>query len=495
MTDTPRRYHVLVIDAHPRAGSFGHALAVAAAEGADAAHETRVLTLRELAFDVNYLRQELEPDLRRSREVLLWAEHLVVVYPVWWGTMPALLKGWLDRVLQPGFAFEDREDGTWDGLLTGRSATLIATMDTPAWVFRWILRAPSTQALRAATLNFCGIAPVDVVLFSPVKSSSPEQRRQWLQRVRELGPLLDQKLRTGWKARGRVWLQVMRPQFYVFPWLALTTGAVNAAAGDGTSFRWPAYFLAWAAAWLLEFIAVLTNEIHDLPSDRANRNHGPFTGGSRVLVQGVLTLEQIRRGRRMALSGLFLVVLLFAVLYPASTPAILAFLMVGLVLGIGYSAPPLKLAYRTLGEVNVAFTHSVMLVLCGHFSQVNHNAAGPWWIALPIFFSVLPSITLAGFPDAEADASTGKKTIVVRFGRAAALKFAMTATVIAAVLRLCAVAGGLEWSWVDAVMLAHAAALLRMLWQAHQHPAAGRINGLLAFSLSYMVWFALAPLL
>ncbi len=492
----PSSYRVLVIDAHPRGNSFCHALAGAVVEGAEAAaHEVRLLALRDLHFDPHYAQQALEPCLQRCQEGLTWAEHVIIVYPVWWGTMPALLKGWLDRVLLPGFAFTDREDGGWDGLLSGRSATLIATMDTPLWVFQWILRAPSVQALRAATLGFCGIAPVHTLLFSPVRTSTPQRRAQWLQQAREVGRLLEKTLRTGPRARLRRWLQIMRPQFYLFPWLALTAGAVNAAAGSGASFHWTPYFLCWAAAWLLEFISVLTNEIHDLPTDQANRNHGPFTGGSRALVQGVLTLQEVRKGRRMACAALALVSVLLAVLQPASTPAILAFLGLGLVLGMGYTAPPLRLVTRTWGEVTVAFTHSVLVVLCGHLSQVGRMNAGPWLIALPIFFAVLPSIILAGFPDLEADASVGKKTIAVRFGRITALKAAIAAAVLAVVTRICAIATTGAFTWADVVMGAHAAVLVIALWTSLRHPRAGRINALLLLALSYMIWFALAALL
>lgn len=496
MSPSARRYRVLVIDAHPRADSFCHALSAAVVEGAEASqHQVRLLALRDLRFDPNYTGQDLEPCLVRCQESLLWAEHLVIVHPVWWGTMPALLKGWLDRVLLPGFAFADREDGGWDGLLTGRSATLVVTMDTPLWVFRWILRAPSLQALRAATLGFCGISPVHTLLFSPVRTSTPRKREQWLQQARDAGRMLDKTLRSGWKARLRAWLQIMRPQFYIFPWMALTAGAVTAAAGSGESFRWSAYLLCWAAAWLMEFISVLTNEIHDLPTDQANRNHGPFTGGSRALVQGVLTLDQVRKGRRFAGLGLLLVLALLALIQPASTPAILVFLSLGVILGMGYTAPPLRLVTRTWGEVTVAFTHSVLVVLCGHFSQTSRMEAGPWLIAAPIFFAVLPSIILAGFPDLEADAAVGKRTIAVRFGRITALKAAMAATVAAAITRTCAIVTTGNFTWPDVLMGAHAAVLVSALRAFSQKPKAGRINGLLVLGLSYMIWFALAALL
>lgn len=495
MPSPAHRYRVLVVDAHPRADSFCHALAMAVVAGAEAAmHEVRLLALRDLHFDPHYTQQELEPCLRRCQESLTWAEHLVIVYPVWWGTMPALLKGWLDRVLLPGFAFADREDGGWDGLLTGRSATLVSTMDTPLWVFRWILRAPSVQALRAATLGFCGISPVRTLLFSPVKTSTPQRRVQWLRQAREVGATLEKTLRTGWQARLRTWVQIMRPQFYVFPWLALTAGAVNASASTGAPFHWTPYFLCWAAAWLLEFISVLTNEIHDLPTDQANRNHGPFTGGSRALVQGVLTLRQVRQGRRVAFALLLAVSGLLAALLPTSTPQILTFLGLGLVLGMGYTAPPLRFVTRTWGEVTVAFTHSVLVVFCGHLSQTSHMDTGPWLMALPIFLAVLPSIILAGFPDLEADALVGKKTIAVRFGRSTALKLALAAVVAAVAARAVAIVTMSGFTWADVLIAAHATVLVIALRAAHQKPRAGRINALLVLALSYMIWFALAPL-
>lgn len=468
---------------------------MAVVEGAEESrHEVRLLALRDLHFNPHPTGQVLEPCLQRCQESLTWAEHLVIVHPVWWGTMPALLKGWLDRVLTPGFAFADREDGGWDGLLAGRSATLISTMDTPLWVFRWILRAPSLQALRAATLGFCGISPVHALLLSPIKSSTPQRREQWLQQAREVGLLLEERLRTGWKARLRTWLQIMRPQFYLFPWLALTAGAVSASASSGEPFHWTPYLLCWAAAWLLEFVSVLTNEIHDLPTDQVNRNHGPFTGGSRALVQGVLTLDQVRHARRVAYGALLLVSALLALLLPATTPAVLTFLGLGLVLGMGYTAPPLRLVTRTWGEVNVAFTHSVLVVLCGHFSQTIPMGIGPWLIALPIFFSVLPSIILAGFPDLEADASVGKKTIAVRFGRSTALKLAIAATLAAVVTRVAAIIIDGGFTWADVVIAAQATVLVIALRAALRKPKVGRINALLVLALSYMIWFALAPL-
>jgi putative NADPH-quinone reductase len=129
----------------------------------------------------------LESDLVQAQEDILWANHLVFVYPNWWGTMPALLKGFLDRVLLPGFAFKyHRDDPFWDRLLTGRTAHLIVTMDTPPWYYRWFFKMPGHQQMRRTVLEFCGIKPVKITEIGPVKGSSEKKRTQWIAHVEQL---------------------------------------------------------------------------------------------------------------------------------------------------------------------------------------------------------------------------------------------------------------------------------------------------------------------
>lgn len=179
---------ILVILGHPRKDSLCGALATAYAGTARAAGaEVRELALADLAFDpVLHLgyrgEQAPEADLAAAQESILWADHLAFVYPTWWGGLPALLKGFIDRVFQPGFAFKYRPDSPWwDRLLAGRSARLIVTMDTPPWYYRWFYRMPGHQQMRRTVLEFCGIRPVRIAQFGPVKASTPERRRQWIE--------------------------------------------------------------------------------------------------------------------------------------------------------------------------------------------------------------------------------------------------------------------------------------------------------------------------
>ena len=171
--------NVLIILGHPRTDSLCGALADAYDKGARAAGtEVRRLDLSTLDFDPDVHtpspnQQAFEDDLRKARELILWAEHLVFVYPTWWGTLPALLKGFLDRTLTPGFAFNTCEGGTgYQGLLGGRSAQLITTMDTPPLIHRLVYRQPGRNAMARATLGFCGIRPVRSLVCGSVKDSS-----------------------------------------------------------------------------------------------------------------------------------------------------------------------------------------------------------------------------------------------------------------------------------------------------------------------------------
>ena len=184
---------VLVIVGHPSTDSFCAALADSYVETAiGAGQDVRVLYLGDLCFDPvlheGYNRiQPLEPDLIKAQVDITWAEHLVLVFPVWWGGVPALLKGFLDRILLPGFAFSYRKGKAFpEKLLLGRSAYLLVTMDTPPWYYKWVYRMPALHQMRKTTLAFCGIKPVATLTFGPILDSTAKQRDNWLEQARKL---------------------------------------------------------------------------------------------------------------------------------------------------------------------------------------------------------------------------------------------------------------------------------------------------------------------
>lgn len=181
---------ILVILGHPSTSNLCSALAdIYILSAKTAGHDVRVLRLGELTFDPvlhhGYTQiQPLEPDLLSAQSDILWATHLTFVFPIWWGGIPALMKGFLDRIFLPGFAFKYRPGKAFpDKLLAGRTAHLLVTLDTPPWYYRWFYRMPGIHQMRKTTLAFCGIKPVKTLLFGPVLGSTATQRAKWLQQA------------------------------------------------------------------------------------------------------------------------------------------------------------------------------------------------------------------------------------------------------------------------------------------------------------------------
>lgn len=185
--------NILIINAHPDKESFCFALAESYKKGADiAGADCKLVHVIDLKFNpiltFGYRKiSELEPDLVQMQKDILWANHLVFVYPNWWSTYPALLKGFFDRAFVPNFAFKYRENSPfWDELLKGKTARLIVTMDTPKWYYCLINKNAGHNAVKKGVLEFCGIKPVKISVFSPIKSSDDKKRKQWLTEAEQL---------------------------------------------------------------------------------------------------------------------------------------------------------------------------------------------------------------------------------------------------------------------------------------------------------------------
>ncbi|MCB2035234.1 MAG: NAD(P)H-dependent oxidoreductase, partial [Ottowia sp.] len=109
------------------------------------------------------------------------------VTPLWWGSVPALLKGFFDRTLQRGWAYRYKPNGMPEGLLAGRSARVLLTTDSPGWYLRLVQGSPTERQLVRSTLRFCGLKPVRVTRFGPVHNSQPADRARWLEQAAALG--------------------------------------------------------------------------------------------------------------------------------------------------------------------------------------------------------------------------------------------------------------------------------------------------------------------
>ena len=187
---------ILVIQGHPDRSTphFGHALAEAYVRGArEAGHEVRILDVAALDFPLLRSKAEwddgaLPPARVPAQQDIAWAQHLVLLFPLWRGAMPALLKGFLEQVARPGFALSKVDGKTLPHkLLAGRSARIVVTMGMPALVYRWIYRAHSVKALERNILGFVGIAPIRETLIGQVETLHPADRQRWVDRLRAIG--------------------------------------------------------------------------------------------------------------------------------------------------------------------------------------------------------------------------------------------------------------------------------------------------------------------
>lgn len=185
---------ILIINGHPNKESFNFGIAEAYRDGAkESGAEVRMLTIADLEFNPNLQygyrkRMTLEPDLLAAWEDILWSDHLVWIHPVWWGGLPAIMKGFIDRLFLPGFAFRYRENSLfWDKLLKGKSARIITTLDQPNWYYVIAFGRPSVNQLKKSVLQFCGVAPVKVTYVGVIKTSDDTKRTAWLNKIRRLG--------------------------------------------------------------------------------------------------------------------------------------------------------------------------------------------------------------------------------------------------------------------------------------------------------------------
>lgn len=184
---------ITIIDGHPDPGEgrFIHSLADAYGSGATAAgHHIRRISVASLEFPLVRTQSEWEhgvvpPDIERAQTAIMEAEHLVILYPLWLGDMPALLKAFLEQVARPTFAFRYREKGFPEKLLRGRSARIIVTMGMPAILYRLVYRSHSLKSLERNILGFTGVKPTRHSIIGSIAHRG--QRVRWLKRVEALG--------------------------------------------------------------------------------------------------------------------------------------------------------------------------------------------------------------------------------------------------------------------------------------------------------------------
>lgn len=185
---------ILIIQGHPdpKSGHFVQALGSAYQRGArNAGHVCKRIDVARLDFPLLRSAEEWkfrEPpaDIREAQAELVAAEHVVIVFPLWLGDMPAVLKGFFEQLLRPGFAISKKARNPFAaGLLKGRSAHIVVTMGMPSFFYRLFYGAHSLKSLKQA-MEFCGMKPVRTTVIGMVEAKRAARER-WLSRLFALG--------------------------------------------------------------------------------------------------------------------------------------------------------------------------------------------------------------------------------------------------------------------------------------------------------------------
>jgi NAD(P)H dehydrogenase (quinone) len=188
---------VLIVLAHPDPASFNHALAHAVADAlVGGGHEVSLRDLYAEGFDPVLPAGEILSECDLSDDLSAWcqevssAEGIVVVHPNWWGSPPAILKGWIDRVIRPGVAYnflkDDSGEGVPVGLLSARSALVLNTANTAAERELAVFGDPLERIWRECVFGLCGVSDVTRRTFAVVVTSTPEEREAWLKEASSL---------------------------------------------------------------------------------------------------------------------------------------------------------------------------------------------------------------------------------------------------------------------------------------------------------------------
>jgi len=186
--------NILIINGHPNKESYNYALHQAYKRGLQNKGNCHIeeILVNNLQFNLNLSKGystgvTMENDLLNAQDKIKKADHLVWIYPIWWGMMPALLKGFIDRVFVPGFAFKyHNHDSKWDKLLAGKTTEIICTIDYPVFLFKWFFREGGVKVMRKMVLEFCGLKVIKTTYVGPIKTSSENQRINWLKMIEKM---------------------------------------------------------------------------------------------------------------------------------------------------------------------------------------------------------------------------------------------------------------------------------------------------------------------
>ncbi len=423
---------VLVLYSHPKEESlnyaFKEAVELVIKKNKD---ELKVCNLYKDGFDP--VLKDKEENIKdkviiKYQENIAWAERIIIITPLWWSNINAMLKGFFDRVFTEGFSFIYNQAGMPEGLFENKRAVLIGTLDTPKPIAHLAGTTMGFKSVINGILKFSGIKQSKYKLFGPVLTSTDKVRKNWIEKVKKLASDFLKKDGILTRAKNKFSTIITAMRLHLSS-LAIVSVILGSSIGFSItkSFSWLGFILAATLTMLGHITTSFSNEVADVEADKINKNRTMFNGGTGLILKNKISKQALAAGSivttlsAIALAG----VLVFIYDYHW---LILLCTSVCLIFGIGYSMPPFKFSHRGLGEIAALIAYGIPLVIGGLILQVDKAIVNSvlanykfYLLAVPISISVFIVLCLTQIPDTEADKTIGKKSISVLIGPAKVL--------------------------------------------------------------------------
>jgi NAD(P)H dehydrogenase (quinone) len=424
---TVNKKRVLVVFCHPGKESLNHAIRDALVAGLERSEaDVRIEDLYRERFNPLLFDSE-ENDRDRvtihMKSNVVWADWLVYITPLWWAGLPAMLKGYFDRIFTENFSFKYNQAGIPEGLLDGKKAILCVTCDTPPVILSLSRRTQGLKSVNIGILKLCGVKKSKYKLFGSVLNSTEEKRRKWIEKAAKIGEKIG-KPDTAFQLFTRKlssFMKAVRVSLYSFVFCSVLLGSAIGMS-IAHNFSWSGFLLAIIIGLFAHIAVSFSNEVTDEPNDRINANRTVFSGGTGLLLKGIITRTVLNRGWIISSIVALLIPTLMIMLFGYHW-LLLFGLGFALFLGLEYSLPPFRFAQIGAGEAAAFIAYGVPLMLVGltlqvgnpHIAQIVSNYRF-YLLALPVSLSVFTTLCLTQIPDTDADKTVGKKSISVMIG-------------------------------------------------------------------------------
>jgi putative NADPH-quinone reductase/1,4-dihydroxy-2-naphthoate octaprenyltransferase len=424
---------ILIVVSHPRKDSLTQGIKEAVIRGVN--RTGAKIILRDLYKEgFNPLLYSLEendndPVTRDMQNDIGRADGFIFVTPMWWANIPAMLKGYFDRVFTEEFAFKYNQAGMPVGLLENKKALLLGTCDTPPLIARLAGTVLGFRSVIKGVLKLCGVKNSKYKLFGSVLKSTGKKREKWLAKAETIGQRFaaPESAFTRFKQTVATFIKAVRLSLFSFVFSLILLGSAIGASKTG-HLNWQTFLLAMFIGLCGHAAVSLSNEAADEKIDRVNANRTMFNGGTGLLAKGHISKRQLHAGwivsAFLAMAVPVVLVVLFS--YHWLLPAVCA---LALLLGIQYSLPPLRLSRFGLGELAAFIAYGIPMMLIGFILQTDtallYRVIGEFrflLVPIPISLTVLVTLCVTQVPDTEADKSAGKRSISVLIGPANVFK-------------------------------------------------------------------------